>query len=120
MALAEARPCTVFTSMGKKVMMTTTATFDCQSKPNHMTMIGATPTIGSAETEIADRQQALLQEGRAVDEDGDDEAEAAAGDITGDHRLEKVWLKSAHSVGSELISRAQIMLGAGACRIDGT
>ena len=43
-------PATVFTSMGKKVMMTTTAAFDCQSKPNHITMIGATPMIGSADT----------------------------------------------------------------------
>ena len=53
-----ASPATVFTSIGKKVMMTTTAAFECQSKPNHMTMIGATPMIGSAETMIADRQQA--------------------------------------------------------------
>ena len=33
-------------------MTTTTAAFDGQSKPNHMTMIGATPTIGSAETRL--------------------------------------------------------------------
>ena len=33
-------------------MITTTAAFDCQSKPNHMTMIGATPTMGSAETRL--------------------------------------------------------------------
>ena len=49
---AAARPATVFTSIGKKVMMTTTAALDCQSKPNHITMIGATPTIGSAETRL--------------------------------------------------------------------
>ena len=42
----------VFTSIGKKVITTTTAAFDCQSKPNHITMIGATPTIGSAETRL--------------------------------------------------------------------
>jgi hypothetical protein len=46
------RPATVFTSIGKKVITTTTAAFDCQSKPNHITMIGATPTIGSAETRL--------------------------------------------------------------------
>ncbi len=45
-----ASPVTVFTSIGKKVMMATTAAFDCQSKPNHITMIGATPMIGSADT----------------------------------------------------------------------
>ena len=42
----------MFTSIGKKVITTTTAAFDCQSKPNHITMIGATPTIGSAETRL--------------------------------------------------------------------
>lgn len=40
----------MFTSIGKKVMTTTTAAFDGQSKPNHMTMIGAMPMIGNAET----------------------------------------------------------------------
>ena len=35
----------VFTSIGKKVMTMTTAAFDGQSKPNHITMIGAIPTI---------------------------------------------------------------------------
>ena len=42
----------MFTSIGKKVITTTTAAFDCQSKPNHITMIGAMPTIGSAETRL--------------------------------------------------------------------
>ena len=45
-------PASVFTSIGKKVITTTTATFDCQSKPNHITMIGAMPTIGSAATRL--------------------------------------------------------------------
>ena len=45
-------PASVFTSIGKKVMATTTAAFDGQSKPNHMTMIGAMPMIGSAETRL--------------------------------------------------------------------
>ena len=45
-------PAIVLTSMGKKVITTTTAAFDCQSNPNHITMIGATPTIGSAETRL--------------------------------------------------------------------
>ena len=49
---AAASPATVFTSIGKKVMITTTAALDCQSKPNHITMIGAMPTIGSAETRL--------------------------------------------------------------------
>ena len=33
-------------------MMMTTAAFEGQSKPNHITMIGATPMIGSAETKL--------------------------------------------------------------------
>ena len=37
---------------GKKVITTTTAAFDCQSKPNHITIIGAMPTIGSAEMKL--------------------------------------------------------------------
>jgi len=41
-------PSTVFTSTGKNTIATTTAAFDCQSKPNHMTRIGAVPTIGRA------------------------------------------------------------------------
>jgi len=42
----------VFTSAGKKVITMTTATLDCQSKPNHMTMIGAMPMIGKADTTL--------------------------------------------------------------------
>ncbi len=39
--------------------------------------------------EIADGQQPTLEEGRTVDEDGDDEAEAAAEHITRQHRFEE-------------------------------
>ena len=42
----------MLTSTGKKTISTTTAAFDCQSKPNHITMIGAMPTIGSAATKL--------------------------------------------------------------------
>ena len=54
---AALRPASVLTSIGKKVISTITAAFDCQSKPNHMTAIGATPTIGNADTTLqaADR-----------------------------------------------------------------
>src|ERR1700759_1993140 len=41
-----------FTSIGKKVTSTTTAALEGQSKPNHITMIGATPTSGSAEKKL--------------------------------------------------------------------
>ena len=53
MAPAAARPALAFTSMGKNVITTTTAALDGQSKPNHITMIGAivaeffgTPVVG--------------------------------------------------------------------------
>ena len=42
----------MFTSIGKKVTSATTAAFDGQSKPNHITMIGASPTSGSAEKKL--------------------------------------------------------------------
>ena len=58
-----ARPATVFTSIGKKVMMMTTAAFDCQSKPNHITMIGATPTIGSAAARLPSGNRPLRRNG---------------------------------------------------------
>ena len=43
------KPVIVFTRVGKKVIITTTAALDSQSKPNHITIIGATPIIGNAE-----------------------------------------------------------------------
>ena len=52
MALVSRSPSTVFTSMGKNTMTTTTAALDCQSKPNHMTRIGAMPITGSAATKL--------------------------------------------------------------------
>ncbi len=57
-------------------MTTTTAAFDGQSKPNHITMIGAMPTIGSAETKLPSGKQPALEEVEPVGDDGDDEAGA--------------------------------------------
>jgi hypothetical protein len=102
----------VLTSIGKKVITTTTAALDCQSKPNHMTMIGATPTIGSAD-QIADRDDALAQERAAVDQDRGDETDAAAHHVTGDHRLEIGLLEIRPEDVVELRIRPQIMDGAG-------
>src|SRR3546814_6553187 len=65
MAAVACRPAMVFTSMGKKVMMTTTAALDCQSKPNHMTMIGATPTMGRAETKLPSGSRPRCRKGRS-------------------------------------------------------
>ena len=38
----------MFTSIGKNTISTTTAALEGQPKPNHITMIGAMPTMGSA------------------------------------------------------------------------
>ena len=104
----------MFTSIGKKVMTTTTAAFDGQSKPNHMTMIGAMPMIGSAETRLPIGSRPRFRNGDAVDEDGDDEAGAAADGVAGEHRLQEGLAE----VGPErsaatATSRAQIALGGG-------
>ena len=42
----------VLMSMGKNVITTMTAAFEGQSKPNHITMIGAMPTTGTALTRL--------------------------------------------------------------------
>ena len=53
--------------------MTTTAALDCQSKPNHITMIGAMPMIGSAETKLPIGSRPRLRNGERSTSDGDDE-----------------------------------------------
>ena len=55
-------------------MITTTAALECQSKPNHMTMIGAMPMIGSAETKLPSGEEPALQERDAVGSDRHSEA----------------------------------------------
>jgi hypothetical protein len=59
----EFNPVSVFTSIGKKVIIITTAAFDCQSNPNHMTMIGATPTIGRALARFPSGSSPLCKKG---------------------------------------------------------
>ncbi len=55
-------------------MITTMAALDCQSKPNHITMIGAMPTMGSAETRLPSGSRPRCRKGDAVDQDRDEEA----------------------------------------------
>ncbi|MCY1542054.1 hypothetical protein D9M68_777780 [compost metagenome] len=57
------RPATVLTSMGKKVIATTTAALDCQSKPNHITMIGAMPIMGKADMKLPIGNRPALRNG---------------------------------------------------------
>ena len=53
----------MLTSIGKNVTTTITAAFDCQSKPNHMTMIGAMPTIGIALSRLVSGSRPRLRNG---------------------------------------------------------
>ncbi len=72
------RPAMAFTSIGKKVTRATTAAFDGQSKPNHITMIGAMPTSGSAEKKLPSGKQAAAEKFEAMREDRDQKPGAAA------------------------------------------
>ncbi len=108
MALEAARPCTVFTSIGKKVITMTTAALDGQSKPNHMTMIAAMPITGKAETKLPSGSSPRCRNGErsirmAVTKPG-----AAAERVADQHGLQEVCLKSAASVGMEEMMRCQI------------
>ena len=83
----------VLTSMGKKVMTTITAAFDSQPNPNHMTMIGRDADDRHGADQIAERQQAALQEGHAVDGERRRETQAAADEEAGDHRFQEGLLE---------------------------
>ena len=51
----------MFTSIGKNTITTTTAAFECQSNPNHMTNIGAIPIIGKAATKFPTGKSPLFK-----------------------------------------------------------
>ena len=63
MASTEASPASVLTSIGKNVTTTITAAFDCQSNPNHITMIGAMPTMGMALSKLHSGSSPRLRNG---------------------------------------------------------
>jgi hypothetical protein len=108
-----ASPATVFTSIGKKVMTTTTAAFDGQSKPNHITMIGAMPTIGSAETKLPSGSRPRLRKGERsmAMATAKPSPQPSAYPLSTD--LRKVWAKSAASTGRLATIRAQMAEGGG-------
>ena len=84
-APAAARPASVFTSIGKNVITATTAVLDGQSKPNHITMMGAMPTIGSAETKFPIGSSPRAEEGEAMGDHRHQEPGAAADGVAGEH-----------------------------------
>ena len=101
----------MFTSIGKKDITATTAAFDGQSKPNHITMIGAMPTIGSAETKLPSGSSPRPRKVEAVGDDGDDEAGAAADDVAGEHAahegLHEILAERRQRTGKALRGRAR-------------
>ena len=88
MASVSRSPCTVLTSIGKNTITTTTAALDCQSKPNHITRIGAMPMIGRAATKFPTGSRPRCRKGKLVDGDGDEKGRAAAKHITGQRALD--------------------------------
>ena len=89
----------MFTSIGKKVITTTTAALDCQSKPNHITMIGAMPMIGRAATKLPSGSSPRRRNGTrsARIATRKPAAQPMAQPVSTARR--KVWTKSAHKVG---------------------
>ena len=73
-------------------MTTITAAFDCQSKPNHMTMIGAMPTIGMALTRLPSGSSPRCRKGERSIATAQ-ESGAAADDVAGDDRPEEGLLE---------------------------
>src|SRR5271156_4449542 len=99
--------------MGKKVTSATTAAFDGQSKPNHITMIGATPTSGSAEKKLPSGSNPRPKNAKRWATIAT--SSPAPQPITYPIRTPrtKVWTKSAPSVGSDTANFAAAALGAG-------
>ena len=89
MASTEASPASVLTSIGKNVTTTITAALDCQSNPNHITMIGAMPTIGMALTRLHNGSSPRLRNGTRSDQHRHQESRGRAQGEAGQHRLEE-------------------------------
>ena len=94
-------------------MITTTAALECQSNPNHITMIGAIPTIGKAATKFPTGSSPACKNGlRSI---AIATRTAAPQPITypDNAPLTKVCTKSVQSVGNSLAIRAPMADGAG-------
>ena len=79
-------------------MTTITAAFDSQPNPNHITMIGAMPTIGTALTMLPRGSSPRCRNGTRSVSDGDDEPQAAAHGEAGEHRFQEGLLEIRHSM----------------------
>ena len=99
--------------MGKKVMTTTIAALDCQSKPNHMTRMGATPTMGSAAIRFPSGSRPRCRKGMRSQTRATRKPESEPMIQPGITARTTVCQKSTHRVGSETMSFAQMSEGAG-------
>src|SRR5712672_3789323 len=90
-----------FTSIGKNVTSATTAAFDGQSKPNHITMIGATPTSGSAEKKLPSGSRPRPRKAKRCATIATSRPAPQPMTYPISTPRTKVWTKSCPSVGSE-------------------
>ncbi len=70
-------------------MKTITAVFDSQPKPNHITMMGAMPMIGTALTILPNGRRPRCRNGIAVDDERGGETQQIADGEPGDHGLQE-------------------------------
>ena len=101
MASVAESPAVAFTSTGKNTMTTTTAAFDSHPKPNHITRIGAVPTIGSAAMKLPTGRRPRLRsqsEEATATAASSAAAQPMAQPVSAPRR--KVCTKSAQSVGT--------------------
>src|ERR1700730_17046114 len=99
--------------MGKKVITTTTAAFDGQSKPNHITMIGAMPMIGSAETKSAIGRMPRRRNGLRSQINATATPAAPPMAQPGSADFRTVWTKSGIRIACDVASLARIAEGGG-------
>ncbi len=100
-------------------MTTTTAALECQSKPNHMIIMGAMPTIGMAETAEPSGSSPRCRKGERSIATAVRKPAPEPIRKPGMAERMKVWTKSTHSVSVLAAKRAPICDGAGS-RICGT
>ena len=106
-------PCTVFTSIGKNTITTTTAALDCQSNPNHITRIGAMPTIGSAATKLPTGSSPFCRNGKRSITTASTIAAPQPMTKPDSAPLITVCTKSTHRMSRDSQNRAAISDGAG-------
>ena len=94
-------------------MTTTMAALECQSKPNHMTRMGATPTMGSAATRLPSGSSPRRRKGTRSQRMATRKPESEPMIQPGITARSTVCTKSTQRMGSDVMSLAQMSDGAG-------